>query len=193
MTKNTQNTKNNIKKSESRASYIVQAKQALKAYNESEKTLKEKYIDLMLLLRRVALSDTAAKTKGVACKQALIDVYGSEWVENTKNKTRKSEVLKILTYLYDLTESKAQKTLETKSRVSIINEARGKKHADSDKPSFIEKIIKCDDAYFKLLDSEDVEELSLKDWQVIRQGLNRLLSICDESINSLKEEVKQAV
>ena len=187
------NTQNNIKKSESRAAYITQAKQALKAYNESEKTLKEKYVSLMLLLRRVALSDTAAKTKGVACKQALIDVYGSEWVENTKNKTRKSEVMKILSYLYDLTESKAQKTLETKSRVSIINEARGKKQADSNKPSFIEKVIKCDEAYFKLLDSEDVEELSLKDWQAIRQGLNRLLSICDESINSLKEEVKQAI
>lgn len=180
-------TKNSTQRSESRFFYITTAKKALADYTTAVTSAKDKYINLMLALRNVAVIDETAHAKSTACKNALTDVFGVEWCENAKNKGHKSEYMRVLSYIFDLSEAKAKKVLQANTKASLLYVIRKGGNASQQK-TFIEKVIKCDDNYAALLDSEDAESLALSDWQMIQKSLNKLLSVCNEAIAGLQEE-----
>lgn len=129
MTKNTQNTK-----SQSRSAFLEIAQNKLVNFNDCTQKQHDSWAELFLAMYKVARADDSKLNKNqdscdIYTKNALRDTFTTTWFDDNKNKTRKSEYLKILRFLFPKTESTVQNILKS-SQKEVLDMARGnKKHA----------------------------------------------------------------
>ena len=147
MTKNTQNKKTQNTESQSRAALLEIAQNKLVSFNECTQKQHDSWTELFLAMYKVARADDSKLNKNqdscdIYTKNALRDTFGATWFDDKKNKTRKSEYLKILRFLFPNTESTVQNILKS-SQKNVLDMARGnKKHATRSNTSKWGSIIK---------------------------------------------------